>query len=360
MQFEKWFSVDLLNTIGHVQDIGTLMFTGDNNSHKIGVKLYKGTEPQTVTGTVVGYVIRGDGGTVAVSGSSSGNEAWIILPEAAFAYQGRISIAIQIVNGQEKTVVLSVSANVKIASTETAVDPGTIIPSVAELIDSIEAATASIPADYSSLLTTIAPEFSTTADYHAGNPVWHSGTLYRARENVSAGAWDNSKFEPVIISGGLPYTIGGNNTLELIATEQSASQFLYYDVGEALAGHVGETITVSFDLMGTIAREIRVYPYQSIGVSIADTVRVTPSVGAFSRVSFTTTVADYGGSGNHAGRIGLYDDAGAQTLTTRRFKIELGHVATPWAMSAQDALAQVSQYIDTATVAETKEFLGIT
>ena len=155
----------------------------------------------------------------------------------------------------------------------------------------------------------------------------------------------------MIVSGGLPYTIGGNNTLELIAAEQSASQFLYYDVGEALAAHVGETVTVSFELMGTVAREIRVYPYQNIGISIADTVRVTPSVGAFSRVSFTTTVIDYGGSGNHAGRIALYDDAGAQTLTTRRFKIELGHTATPWAMGAQDAVIAAQAITEEASAA---------
>lgn len=189
MQFEKWFSVDLLNTIGHVQDIGTLMFTGDNNSHKIGVRLYKGTEPQTVTGTVVGYVIRGDGGTVAVSGSSSDNEAWIVLPEAAFAYQGRVSIAIQIVNGQEKTVVLAVSANVKIASTNTVVDPGTIIPSVAELIDDIENAVASVPADYTTLLGSIAHTFSPSASYTAGKYVWYNGELYRFSVDHPAGAW---------------------------------------------------------------------------------------------------------------------------------------------------------------------------
>ena len=79
--------------------------------------------------------------------------------------------------------------------------------------------------------------------------------------------------------------------------------------------------------------------------------RFSPSVGAFSRVSFTTTVIDYGGSGNHAGRIGLYDDAGAQTLTTRRFKIELGHTATPWQMSAQDAVISAQAITEEASAA---------
>lgn len=335
------------------------MFMGDKAANRIGAYLFQGDAAVSPGGNCSGTAILNDGSTVALTGTVAGNEVYIDLPPGCYAIPGPIQVYVLWTNGTVMTTVVAGFGAVTRTETGTIIDPGAIIPSVAQLISDIEDAVASIPADYSSLLVTIAPEFSTTADYHAGNFVWHSGTLYRARENVSAGAWDNSKFEPVIISGGLPYTIGGNNTLELIATEQSASQFLYYDVGEALAGHVGDTITVSFDLMGTVARGIRVYPYQNIGVSIADTVRVTPSVGAFTRVSFTTTVTDYGGSGNHAGRIGLYDDAGAQTLTTRRFKIELGHVATPWAMSAQDALAQVSQYIDTATVAETKTYLGI-
>lgn len=327
------------------------MFMGDKAANRIGAYLFQGDAAVSPGGSCSGTAILNDGSTVALTGTVSGNEVYIDLPPGCYAVPGPIQVYVLWTNGAVATTVVAGFGTVTRTETGAIIDPGTIIPSVEQLISDIADAVASIPADYSSLLTTIAPEFSTTADYHAGGFVWHGGTLYRARENVPAGTWNQAKFESVIVSGGLPFTIGGNNALELIGATQSASQFLYYDVGEALAGHVGETITVSFDLMGTAAREIRVYPYQSIGVSIADTVRVTPSVGAFSRVSFTTTVIDYGGSGNHAGRIGLYDDAGAQTLTTRHFKIELGHVATTWQMSAQDAVIAAQGITEEASAA---------
>ena len=327
------------------------MFMGDKAANRIGAYLFQGDVAVSPGGSCSGTAILNDGSTVALTGTVAGNEIYIDLPPGCYAVPGPIQVYVLWTNGTVMTTVVAGFGTVTRTETGTIIDPGTIIPSVEQLISDIADAVASIPADYSSLLTTIAPEYSTTADYYAGGFVWNGGTLYRAREYVPAGTWNQEKFEPVIVSGGLPYTIGGNNTLELIAAEQSASQFLYYDVGEALAAHVGETVTVSFELMGTVAREIRVYPYQNIGISIADTVRVTPSVGAFSRVSFTTTVIDYGGSGNHAGRIALYDDAGAQTLTTRRFKIELGHTATPWAMGAQDAVIAAQAITEEASAA---------
>ena len=349
VQFKNMFAVDV--EAQPVERQLSPLFLGDQAANRVGAYLFKNGQPYAPGGVCAGTAILEDGSTVALSGTVSGNEIYVDLPPACYAVPGPMEVFITWSDGAATATVVHGHGSVARTDTGRTVDPGTVISSVAALISSIQQATASIPADYSALLAAIASDFSTAEDYQAGDFVWHGGALYRAREHVPAGTWNQAKFEPVIVSGGLPFTIGGNNALELIGATQSASQFLYYDVGEALAGHVGETITVSFDLMGTVAREIRVYPYQNIGVSIADTVRFTPSVGAFSRVSFTTTVTDYGGSGNHAGRIGLYDDAGAQTLTTRRFKIELGHVATPWAMSAQDAVISAQAITEEASAA---------
>ncbi|MBQ1779323.1 MAG: hypothetical protein IIZ93_14305, partial [Acidaminococcaceae bacterium] len=80
--------------------------------------------------------------------------------------------------------------SVELFETDTVVDPSSRITiSVGELVSDIEAAVASIPADYSDLLAAIAPTFSTSTAYASGSYVWYSGHLYRFTAAHSAGAW---------------------------------------------------------------------------------------------------------------------------------------------------------------------------
>ena len=151
---ETWYNQDLQAPV-QVQYLDGNVFSQDNLGNLIGVHVFDDGEPAVLSGTVSGNVIRADGGTVAVTGSLTGNDCYIILPAAAYAIPGPISIIIKLSGGGSDTTLCAVVANVYQASTDTPVDPGTIIPSIQDLIAQIQAAVATIPVDYSSLSSAV-------------------------------------------------------------------------------------------------------------------------------------------------------------------------------------------------------------
>ena len=179
------------------------LFSQDNQANQINVAVVDGGEPATISGTVTADVIRSDGGTVAVSGGTiSGNVASISLPSAAYAVPGVVSIVMKLTTSGVITTIAAIVANVYKSSTETAIDPGTIIPSVTALISAIETAVASIPADYSSLWTSLAPAFSSSTAYVAGQYVTYNGGLYRFN-TAHTGSWASGDVSAVNIGGEL-------------------------------------------------------------------------------------------------------------------------------------------------------------
>lgn len=175
-----------------VQYLNGNMFSADNAGNTINVYVMDGEEPATIGGSVSASVIRADGSTVAVSGALEGNKAYVILPQACYAVPGVISIVIKNTQNSTVTTIAALVANVYQSSTDVVVDPGTIIPSVQNLIAAIEAAVGSIPADYSSLWTSLAPAFSTSTAYTVGQYVTNNGGLYRFIADHAAGTWNSA------------------------------------------------------------------------------------------------------------------------------------------------------------------------
>ena len=184
-----------------VQYLNGNLFSQDNEGNQINVEVFDGGSPASLSGSVSANVIRADGGTVAVSsGSVSGNVASVTLPSAAYAVPGVVSIIIKITSSGVITTLAAIVANVYQSSTDTAVDPGTIIPSIQTLISSIETAVASIPADYSSLWASLAPAFNSNNNYTAGQYVTYNGSVYVFNTNHS-GSWSASDVSAVDIGG---------------------------------------------------------------------------------------------------------------------------------------------------------------
>lgn len=199
--FQKSFTQDIRQKV-EARHCGGLMFTGDALSDTISVSLYDGVEAYAVSGTVTCNVIRADGATVPVVGTSSGNTMSATLTAACFANPGPLIVIMKITSSDTTTTVLKAVYTVDVGETGTIVDPGTIIQDVTALIAAIDAAVASIPADYSDLLATIAPTFSSSTAYTAGQYVWYDGTLYRFTANHS-GSWAASDATAVTIGGSL-------------------------------------------------------------------------------------------------------------------------------------------------------------
>lgn len=157
-RIESWFAQDLKRPV-QVHYLEGNVFSQDNGGNRIGVSITSDGGSYTVSGNVRGYIIRSDGATVPVYGSHSGNRAWIDLPESAYYCPGVISIVVKITYDDITSTVLAVVANVYKSTTDTAVDPGTVIPSIETLIEQIDEVVASIPPDYSALVADLESKY---------------------------------------------------------------------------------------------------------------------------------------------------------------------------------------------------------
>lgn len=150
-QIETWYNQDLKQPV-KVHYLNGNVFSQDNQGNILGVEVFDGGSPASISGSVSGSIIRSDGATVAIGGTLSGNKAFIVLPESAYAVPGIISVVLKLTAGAIVVTLLAVVATVYASSTDAVVDPGTIIPSIADLIAEIDQAVATIPPDYSELV----------------------------------------------------------------------------------------------------------------------------------------------------------------------------------------------------------------
>jgi len=137
MYFETWITTDQRKLPETIALHGNV-FTQDNMANLIGVVLKNDGANVDIDGSVVGYAIRADKNTVIINGEKEGNRAWVILPEAAYAYPGPLSVVIRVVNGDDKTVIGAVSGYVTRSISGSPVDPGHVIPDITELLAMIE------------------------------------------------------------------------------------------------------------------------------------------------------------------------------------------------------------------------------
>jgi len=209
------------------------MFLGDVLANRIGAIVTENGEAVTLGGTCSGTAILANGGTVPISGTVSGNTCYIDLSPAAYAVEGPVEIFVTNVSGGKTTTLVAAFGNVRRKETGTVIDPGTIIPSVSALIDAIDAAVASIPADYSALLAAVAPTFSASNNYTAGRYVWNSGNLYRFTADHAAGSWTGTDAVQVVVTNeiadlksAINYTTTPVRDLTVIAQKEAGTETL--------------------------------------------------------------------------------------------------------------------------------------
>lgn len=265
-RIETWFNQDLKKPV-KVQYLDGNVFSQDNSGNVIGVNVYDNGQVASLSGTVAANVIRADGGTVAVSGSLSGNKASVVLPQTAYAIPGPISVIIKLTSGGDVTTLCAVVANVYQSSTDSAIDPGTIIPSIENLIDAIEAAVAMIPADYSYISALLAEYFNMNvlnpASISDSSQRYGSGITYTvnsttgivtANGTATYDAWIH--LYPVgtfdVSEGGLYYLYGcpsgGGTDKYYLYLETSGNTTLCKDIGSGAYINLssGQSIRVCF------------------------------------------------------------------------------------------------------------------
>ena len=119
---------------------------GDINGNRFGFRCVRNGEQVSLTGsTVIGHFIRADGTTVEISGgAAAGDTAYVTLPEACYAVEGDFTLAIKLSGGGVTGTIRIVDGTDVNTTNRTIIDPGTVIPDLADYMEAIEDAEAAV------------------------------------------------------------------------------------------------------------------------------------------------------------------------------------------------------------------------
>ena len=176
---EDFVNIELTSGSVHRSFLNRTIGEGDALANRFGICAFRNGEAETLGGTCTGYFIKSDGGTVVIQGTVSGNTAYVDLPQACYADEGQFALAIKVSSGSVTGTMRIVDGVVANTTTDTLIDPGTILPAIETLLEEIEAAVASIPSGYEDMWTTFAPAFDTDETYDPGRFVTDDGKFYR-------------------------------------------------------------------------------------------------------------------------------------------------------------------------------------
>lgn len=131
-----------LNKPVKIKRIDGLFFSQDVQANRIVVSVVRNGVNESITGTISANIIRADGETVVQAGEIDGNIASVKMPAAAYAVPGAIAIFVKLIQNGATSTIAAVTGYVYKSTTDVIVDPGTILPSIQDLLDSIDEATA--------------------------------------------------------------------------------------------------------------------------------------------------------------------------------------------------------------------------
>lgn len=233
-QIQTWYKQDLTQPV-HVHHLQGNVFSQDNQGNLLGVEVFEDGVPASLSGTVNAYIVRSDGATVPTTGTVSGNKASVVLPESAYAVPGIISIVLKLTAGAVVVTLLAVVATVYASSTSTAVDPGTVIPSVEELIEQIQSAVASIPLDYSALWREVDDSYadSVVPFYHIDIPDLVMG------KTLSNGAYTDSASAVANMRGATATYYKSGNYIKIVPLSGYKIEIDFYDDEKTFIDYVG-------------------------------------------------------------------------------------------------------------------------
>ena len=117
-----------------------LMVCGDHQAHTLRIRVMDGGKPADLTGgSVEGYFVRDDEASVRVGGELNGNTATVTMAQACYAIMGKLTAVVRLSLGGRTITLCALTFTVRDLVTDAIVDPGEVIPSIAELLSKIEA-----------------------------------------------------------------------------------------------------------------------------------------------------------------------------------------------------------------------------
>lgn len=183
------------NRMTSIEDLQGMAFQAESGGHTFEISgIDDAGEAVELSGTVSGVFIRPDQTDVALTGTVSDGIVSVTLTSACYAVAGRFGLTIFVTINSQKTAIYAAVGSV--ARTSTGTVAGSTPQDVVDLINAIEAAVATIPADYTDLMAAIAPTYSNTALYAVGSYVWYDGELYKCTTAITeAESWTAAHWE---------------------------------------------------------------------------------------------------------------------------------------------------------------------
>lgn len=116
---------------------------GDQAGNVFGGMLTRNGQPVDISGALVtGYFIRSDGACIIINGTASGNTFTVTLPAQCYAIEGNFSLAINVTGAGSTETMRIIDGTVVNTATGIVIDPGSIVPSLEQLLAVIEQAEA--------------------------------------------------------------------------------------------------------------------------------------------------------------------------------------------------------------------------
>ena len=131
---EDIIDIDLERGSLHRSFMNHAIGAGDGAAHRFGIRPKRNGEPVSLIGAAcVGYMIRPDGITLVINGVTQAGEAYVELPEAAYAIEGNFSLSIKVTGTGFTDTVRIVDGTIVRTTTGEIMDPADTIPSLADL-----------------------------------------------------------------------------------------------------------------------------------------------------------------------------------------------------------------------------------
>lgn len=228
-QFNNICKVELNEGAAPVVSLKQIYF-GDHKANRVGAFVMQDGIPYPLGGSCGGTAIRADGSTVPLTGTIAGNIASVELDNACYQVEGQITIFVKWASGSLETTLICYVGTVRITETGTVIQPSTPVPDLAQLMASIAAmqeateaanaaASKAVRYDTAQSLTgaqmaqarenikaasynDLAPGFSSSASYSAGDYVIYEGNLMRFT-SAHSGAWTGTDAVSATVSAGL-------------------------------------------------------------------------------------------------------------------------------------------------------------
>ena len=234
---EDIIDIDLQTGTVHRSFLNHTLGSGDEKANRFGVRTFRNGEPESISNACYGYFIRADGSTVGpiegvISGANS-NKAYVTLPEACYAIEGAFSLAIKVTTSSTTGTLRIVDGIVSKTTTETIVDPGTVVSSVDDLVQAIENAIEAIPEDYT---PTLANAFASGTANEWDSYVLEDGKFYRLPAGHAANvAWSSTTKEQTKVGTELENL--NNKALRYCSVSESEATSVYSNTATNLKGN---------------------------------------------------------------------------------------------------------------------------